>query len=60
MARPGRSKEDREAAFIEATEQLLGFPLMAWQKPYLLYIRQASLSGKPIDLEVIRKRKLDE
>ena len=59
MARPGRNKEEREEEFIGAVEQLLGFPLMAWQKPYLIYIRQASLSGKAIDFEVIRKRRLD-
>lgn len=60
MGRPGRSKEERDEEFIAAVEQLLGFPLMGYQKPYLLYIRQASLSGKKIDLDVIRFRRLEE
>lgn len=61
MGRPNRpSREDREAEFIEAIEQLLGFPLMEWQKPYVTYIRRTSLSGKPINFEVIKRRQLDD
>ena len=50
-----RSKEEREQEFVDAVEQMLGFPLMSWQKPILLEIRRSSLNGDAIDFSIIKK-----
>lgn len=50
-----RSKEEREAEFVEAVEQILGFPLMPWQRVLLLGVRQASLAGDPINIEILKR-----
>lgn len=51
------TKDEKEAEFIEAIEQLLGFPLMPWQRPIILKVRADSLAGKPIDFSLIHNRK---
>lgn len=49
-------REQLEAEFIDNVQQILGFPLMAWQKPILLEARRASLEGRSFDI----KKALDE
>lgn len=51
---PKRTKEEKEKEFIDAIEQLLGFPLMEWQIPWILEIRRKSLAGEPIDMNSIQ------
>ena len=50
------SKEEREKEFIDAVEQILGFPLMEHQKILLLKVRQDSLRGRSIDFSLLRKK----
>lgn len=45
-----KTKEEREAEFIEAIEQVLGFSVLPWQRRLILDIRAASLAGKAIKL----------
>lgn len=51
--RSSRSKEEKEKEFIDAIEQLLGFPLMEWQIPWMLEVRRKSLAGEQIDMNSI-------
>lgn len=53
---PKMTKEEKEAEFVDAVERMLGFPLMEWQKPILLYIRLRSLSGQSIDFSIVQRR----
>lgn len=48
-----QTREEKEADFISSVELLLGFPLMDWQKPWLLEIRRRSLAGQPINFNTI-------
>lgn len=46
-------REELESDFIANIEQVLGFPLMAWQKPLILAVRRASLEGKKLDMKTM-------
>jgi|KBSMisStandDraft_5_1062788.scaffolds.fasta_scaffold1231934_2 hypothetical protein len=51
---PKRSREEKEEEFIQAIEQTLGFPLMAWQRPLVVKFLRAHQSGEPIDFAAIQ------
>lgn len=42
------SKEQKEAEFLDAVEQIAGYHLQNWQRKLLLQVRADSLMGKPI------------
>lgn len=43
-----KTKEERETEFIDAVEQVLGFPLLPWQRRLMLEIRTNSLAGRSV------------
>lgn len=50
--RKARRKE-LEDEFIANVEQVLGFPLMPWQRPVMLAVRRATLEGTPLDVKTM-------
>jgi hypothetical protein len=46
-------RQKLEKEFVDNVEQVLGFPLMEWQKPLILAVRRASLEGKPLDVKAM-------
>lgn len=47
-------KAQKEDEFIEALQQVLGGPILPWQRETILYIRSTSLSGRPVDMELVK------
>ena len=54
-----RSREEKDKEFIDSIEMVMGFPLMEHQKPKLLYIRKQTVTGMPVDVDVLKGRKTD-
>jgi hypothetical protein len=46
-------RQQLETEFIENIEQILGFPLMPWQRPLILAVRRASLEGNSLDVKTM-------
>lgn len=44
------TKEEREAEFVAAVEQIIGATLPEWQKQLLLLVRAESLAGRRVIL----------
>lgn len=56
----GKSPDERKARrkeledeFIANIEQVLGFPLMPWQRPLMLAVRRSTLEGTPLDVKAM-------
>lgn len=44
-----KTKEEREAEYLAAVEQVFSYPLMPWQRDALLEIRRSTIEGRDID-----------
>lgn len=51
MPEPKRSKEAKEQEFIDAIEQVIGAPLISWQRRLLLEFREAQIRGKKVTVD---------
>lgn len=56
---PKRTREEKEEEFLQGLEQLLGFPLMAAQRPVIIEMVRNVQSGTPIDFSAIRRARRD-
>lgn len=56
---PKRTREEKEEELIQGIEQLLGFPLVAWQRPVLTEFLRSFQAGNPIDFTAISRARRD-